>query len=251
MCFRYLPHTSFDLHALTTPPAFVLSQDQTLHFVSSAPPRRTGTALPTKKGSYTRLLRSEDMLRRRAGQTPTLLHTDCLDRLQTAVMPQAPFATALAASHPHNRLHCSLVKEQFGDDKLSSPRCQIAFDTERTATHNIRQFPPVQRLEQLFFRNFHRGEPDRCADADRASGRGPETPARNRKTLISLPHNRLCSRKCDSSTQHLVSMYPPARGRSSLERPRTPGHGCLLVQLENCAGLAYYAARVKGRGLVS
>ena len=39
-------------------------------------------------------------------------------RLQTAVMPQAPFATALAASHPHNRLHCLLVKEQFGDDKL-------------------------------------------------------------------------------------------------------------------------------------
>ena len=53
MCFRYLPHTSFDLHALATPPAFVLSQDQTLHFVSSAPPRRTGTALPTKKKAHT------------------------------------------------------------------------------------------------------------------------------------------------------------------------------------------------------
>ncbi len=53
MCFRYLPHTSFDLHALATPPAFVLSQDQTLHFVSSAPLRRTGTALPTKKKAHT------------------------------------------------------------------------------------------------------------------------------------------------------------------------------------------------------
>ena len=29
----------FDLHVLTTPPAFVLSQDQTLHFYSSNPPQ--------------------------------------------------------------------------------------------------------------------------------------------------------------------------------------------------------------------
>ena len=53
MCFRYLPHTSFDLHALATPPAFVLSQDQTLQFISSAPPQRTGTALPTKIKAHT------------------------------------------------------------------------------------------------------------------------------------------------------------------------------------------------------
>lgn len=32
--------------------------------------------------------------------------------LQTAVMPQAPIATAPAASHPHNSMHCLLVKEQ-------------------------------------------------------------------------------------------------------------------------------------------
>ena len=32
-----LPDSSFDLHVLATPPAFVLSQDQTLQFVSSKP----------------------------------------------------------------------------------------------------------------------------------------------------------------------------------------------------------------------
>jgi hypothetical protein len=69
-------------------------------------------------------------------------------------MPQAPFATALAASHPHNRLHCLLVKEQSGDCKLQSPRFRIVFDTERTATHTTKQIRPVQRIEQLFFQKL-------------------------------------------------------------------------------------------------
>jgi len=104
-------------------------------------------------------LRSEDMLRHRAGQSPTRLHTDCLDRLQTAVMPQTPFATALAASHPHNRLHCLLVKEQSGDGKRRSPRCRIAFNTERTVTHTNKQFLAVQRPGELFFQKLSPGRP--------------------------------------------------------------------------------------------
>ena len=36
---------SFDLHVLTTPPAFVLSQDQTLQIVSSNPPWPLGAKL--------------------------------------------------------------------------------------------------------------------------------------------------------------------------------------------------------------
>ena len=152
--------------------------NSSLCIVGTAPANRNGVAYE-KKGSYTHLLRSEDMLRRRAGQSPTRLHTDCLDRLQTAVMPQAPFATALAASHPHNRLHCLLVKEQFGDDKLPSPRHRIAFGTERTTTHNTKQISPVQRIAQLIFRN--------CQWVR------PEVPLEHGSTLISLLRNRLCT----------------------------------------------------------
>ena len=155
MCFRYLPHTSFDLHALATPPAFVLSQDQTLHFVSSAPPRRTGTALPTKKKAHTLTYCVARICCVAVPDNARLDFTPIVwIRLQTAVMPQTPFATAPEASHPHNRLHCLLVKEQFGDGKLPPPRCRIAFDIERTVRHNTKQMPPVQRLEQLFFQNF-------------------------------------------------------------------------------------------------
>ena len=45
----------FDLHALTTPPAFVLSQDQTLHlkFASKTPDAASGTErLDSTKGSH-------------------------------------------------------------------------------------------------------------------------------------------------------------------------------------------------------
>ncbi len=155
MCFRYLPHTSFDLHALATPPAFVLSQDQTLHFVSSAPPRRTGTALPTKKKAHTLTYCVARICCVAVPDNARLDFTPIVwIRLQTAVMPQTPFATALEASHPHNRLHCLLVKEQFGDGKLPPPRCRIAFDIERTTTHTTKQMHPVQRLKQLFFQNF-------------------------------------------------------------------------------------------------
>ena len=180
MCFRYLPHTSFDLHALATPPAFVLSQDQTLHFVSSAPPRRTGTALPTKKKAHTLTYCVARICCVAAPDKARLDFTPIVwIRLQTAVMPQAPFATALAASHPHNRLHCLLVKEQFGDDKLPSPRYRIAFGTERTTTHNTKQISPVQRIAQLIFRNCQWVRPD--------------VPLEHGSTLISLLHNRLCT----------------------------------------------------------
>ena len=180
MCFRYLPHTSFDLHALATPPAFVLSQDQTLHFVSSAPPRRTGTALPTKKKAHTLTYCVARICCVAVPDNARLDFTPIVwIRLQTAVMPQTPFATALEASHPHNRLHCLLVKEQFGDDELASPRYRIAFGTERTTTHNTKQISPVQRIAQLIFRN--------CQWVQ------PEVPLEHGSTLISLPHNRLCT----------------------------------------------------------
>ncbi len=160
--------------------------NSSLCIVGTAPANRNGVAYE-KKGSYTHLLRSEDMLRRRAGQSPTRLHTDCLDRLQTAVMPQAPFATALAASHPHNRLHCLLVKEQSGDCKLQSPRYRIVFDTERTATHTTRQFSPVQRIEQLFPKTFH-GSSRIDAPARTVPRRGSQKPPRSTAAHLFLCH---------------------------------------------------------------
>ena len=53
--------------------------NSSLCIVGTAPANRNGVAYE-KKGSYTHLLRSEDMLRRRAGQSPARLHTDCLDK---------------------------------------------------------------------------------------------------------------------------------------------------------------------------
>ena len=69
--FRCLPRTPFDLHALTTPPAFDLSQDQTLHFfiVVGYPPKIRfleffRDTFTSKKGcSYIRWLCSENVLR--------------------------------------------------------------------------------------------------------------------------------------------------------------------------------------------
>ena len=48
---------AFDLHVLSTPPAFVLSQDQTLQFDSFARPFKAkpapeGTALPQSQASF-------------------------------------------------------------------------------------------------------------------------------------------------------------------------------------------------------
>ncbi len=202
MCFRYLPHTSFDLHALATPPAFVLSQDQTLHFVSSAPPRRTGTALPTKKKAHTLTYCVARICCVAAPDKARLDFTPIVwIRLQTAVMPQAPFATAHAASHPHNRLHCLLVKEPSGDCKLQSPRCRIAFNTERTVPHTTKQISPVQRPGELFWKNFRRGR--------------PKAPTGHDGALIPLLHNRLYSRQIHCYTVDSRLESARLRGLSS------------------------------------
>ena len=63
---------SFDLHVLSTPPAFVLSQDQTLQLKSSIPAASLSLLLVLKKDSKVFRLRPERLCRRTRTSLPAI-----------------------------------------------------------------------------------------------------------------------------------------------------------------------------------